>query len=155
MGEGAARRDVGGSGRTYPERDQASKAPAGCCECELPHLSRPSPIGKLGLQPQAEDSAARDVPPGLLQAQVDFHRRGFSAGRSRRIANRSSTIHNAVGSLAVRGKSPGKALWVRTITGMKQKRLTTHQNGVGAFILQCKRLDFHYCDWAGSSKGMK
>ena len=26
-------------------------------------------------------------------------------------------IHNAVGSLAVRGKSPGKALWVRTITG--------------------------------------
>ncbi|KAH8599716.1 mitochondrial ribosomal protein-like protein subunit L51, partial [Bisporella sp. PMI_857] len=25
---------------------------------------------------------------------------------------------------------------------------------VGAFILQCKRLDFHYCDWAGSSKGM-
>ncbi|KAF2838033.1 hypothetical protein M501DRAFT_1004859 [Patellaria atrata CBS 101060] len=28
------------------------------------------------------------------------------------------------------------------------------QNGVGAFVLQCKRLDFHYCDWAGSSKGM-
>jgi large subunit ribosomal protein L43 len=33
--------------------------------------------------------------------------------------------------------------------------LTRWQNGVGAFILQCKRLDFHYCDWAGSSKGMK
>jgi large subunit ribosomal protein L43 len=29
------------------------------------------------------------------------------------------------------------------------------QNGVGAFILQCKRIDFHYCDWAGSSRGMK
>jgi large subunit ribosomal protein L43 len=29
-----------------------------------------------------------------------------------------------------------------------------HQNGVGAFIVQCKRLDFHYCDWAGSSRGM-
>ncbi|KAM3423466.1 hypothetical protein BST61_g896 [Cercospora zeina] len=28
------------------------------------------------------------------------------------------------------------------------------QNGVGAFILQCKRLDFHYCDWAGSSRGL-
>lgn len=28
------------------------------------------------------------------------------------------------------------------------------QNGIGAFILQCKRLDFHYCNWAGSSKGM-
>lgn len=28
------------------------------------------------------------------------------------------------------------------------------QNGVGAFILQCKRLDFHYCNWWGSSKGM-
>lgn len=30
----------------------------------------------------------------------------------------------------------------------------TTQNGVGAFILQCKRLDLHYCDWAGSSRGM-
>ena len=29
------------------------------------------------------------------------------------------------------------------------------QNGLGAFILQCRKLDFHYCDWAGSSKGMK
>lgn len=29
------------------------------------------------------------------------------------------------------------------------------QNGVGAFVLQCRKLDFHYCDWAGSSKGMK
>jgi hypothetical protein len=29
------------------------------------------------------------------------------------------------------------------------------QNGVGAFVLQCKRLEFNYCDWAGSSKGMK
>ncbi|KAF2011478.1 hypothetical protein BU24DRAFT_282113 [Aaosphaeria arxii CBS 175.79] len=28
------------------------------------------------------------------------------------------------------------------------------RNGVGAFILQCKKLDFHYCDWAGSSRGM-
>lgn len=28
------------------------------------------------------------------------------------------------------------------------------QNGVGAFILPCKRMDFHYCDWAGSSRGM-
>ncbi|KAI5283698.1 39S ribosomal protein L51, mitochondrial [Ascosphaera aggregata] len=28
------------------------------------------------------------------------------------------------------------------------------QNGVGAFVLQCKRIDFHYCDWAGSSRGM-
>ena len=26
---------------------------------------------------------------------------------------------------------------------------------MGAFVLQCKRLDFHYCDWAGSSNGMK
>ena len=28
------------------------------------------------------------------------------------------------------------------------------QNGVGAFILPCRRLSFHYCDWAGSSRGM-
>ncbi|ODH46819.1 hypothetical protein GX48_07081 [Paracoccidioides brasiliensis] len=32
--------------------------------------------------------------------------------------------------------------------------VATCRNGVGAFILQCKRLDFHYCDWAGSSRGM-
>lgn len=32
--------------------------------------------------------------------------------------------------------------------------MVNFQNGVGAFILQCKRLDFSYCDWAGSSKGM-
>ncbi|KAI9831354.1 MAG: hypothetical protein M1819_005128 [Sarea resinae] len=34
------------------------------------------------------------------------------------------------------------------------RKVATSQNGVGAFVLQCKRLDFHYCDWAGSSKGM-
>ncbi|KAK5939086.1 39S ribosomal protein L51, mitochondrial [Knufia obscura] len=34
------------------------------------------------------------------------------------------------------------------------KAVATARNGVGAFILQCKRLDFHYCDWAGSSRGM-
>lgn len=28
------------------------------------------------------------------------------------------------------------------------------QNGIGAFILQCKRLDFYYCNHAGSSRGM-
>ncbi|KAK2748124.1 39S ribosomal protein L51, mitochondrial [Myotisia sp. PD_48] len=32
--------------------------------------------------------------------------------------------------------------------------VASSRNGVGAFILQCKRLDFHYCDWAGSSTGM-
>ena len=39
--------------------------------------------------------------------------------------------------------------------GSSNVQLTNNQNGVGAFILQCKRLDFHYCDWAGSSRGMK
>ncbi|TLS28721.1 hypothetical protein PpBr36_00585 [Pyricularia pennisetigena] len=34
------------------------------------------------------------------------------------------------------------------------QKVSAGQNGVGAFILQCKRLEFHYCDWAGSSKGM-
>ncbi|KZF26608.1 mitochondrial ribosomal protein subunit L51 [Xylona heveae TC161] len=34
------------------------------------------------------------------------------------------------------------------------RAVSTARNGVGAFILQCKRLDFHYCDWAGSSRGM-
>ncbi|KAI1935222.1 39S ribosomal protein L51, mitochondrial [Ophidiomyces ophidiicola] len=35
------------------------------------------------------------------------------------------------------------------------RTLASSQNGVAAFILQCKRIDFHYCDWAGSSRGMK
>ncbi|KAK4961264.1 39S ribosomal protein L51, mitochondrial [Elasticomyces elasticus] len=35
------------------------------------------------------------------------------------------------------------------------RTIAKSQNGVGAFVLQCKRLDFHYCDWAGSSRGMK
>jgi len=34
------------------------------------------------------------------------------------------------------------------------QRVSVGQNGVGAFVLQCKKMDFHYCDWAGSSKGM-
>ncbi|KEZ41569.1 hypothetical protein SAPIO_CDS7739 [Scedosporium apiospermum] len=34
------------------------------------------------------------------------------------------------------------------------RRIASGRNGLGAFILQCKKMDFHYCDWAGSSKGM-
>ncbi|KAJ4290620.1 39S ribosomal protein L51, mitochondrial [Kalmusia sp. IMI 367209] len=34
------------------------------------------------------------------------------------------------------------------------KTLATAQNGVGAFILPCKRITFRYCDWSGSSRGM-
>ncbi|KAJ5635978.1 54S ribosomal protein L51 [Penicillium longicatenatum] len=34
------------------------------------------------------------------------------------------------------------------------RTVTTAQNGVGAFIHQCKRLDFHYCKYGGSSRGM-
>ncbi|KAK0623128.1 thioredoxin-like protein [Immersiella caudata] len=39
-----------------------------------------------------------------------------------------------------------------TVSGLP--KISTGRNGVGAFILQCKKLNFHYCDWAGSSKGM-
>ncbi|KAL2213369.1 hypothetical protein CC79DRAFT_1327232 [Sarocladium strictum] len=39
-----------------------------------------------------------------------------------------------------------------TVLGLRT--VAKAQNGVGSFILQCKKLDFHYCDWAGSSKGM-
>ncbi|KAL4939724.1 hypothetical protein BDV06DRAFT_224778 [Aspergillus oleicola] len=38
------------------------------------------------------------------------------------------------------------------LTGIRT--VATARNGVGAFVLQCKQLDFHYCDWAGSSRGM-
>ncbi|KAF1973787.1 hypothetical protein BU23DRAFT_505971 [Bimuria novae-zelandiae CBS 107.79] len=34
------------------------------------------------------------------------------------------------------------------------KTVATAQNGVGAFILPCKRITLSYCDWAGSSRGM-
>lgn len=48
----------------------------------------------------------------------------------------------------------------RTVTTIEMpitalRTVSKAQNGVGAFVLQCKRLDFHYCDWAGASKGMK
>jgi large subunit ribosomal protein L43 len=36
------------------------------------------------------------------------------------------------------------------------KRVVSYaQNGVGAFIRQCKRMEFRYCDWGGSSEGMR
>jgi hypothetical protein len=41
------------------------------------------------------------------------------------------------------------------IRGFPAQVLMNLQNGVGAFILQCHKLSFHYCDWAGSSRGMK
>ncbi|KAI1075306.1 thioredoxin-like protein [Whalleya microplaca] len=34
------------------------------------------------------------------------------------------------------------------------EKVSFGQNGVGAFILQCKRMDIHYCDHSGSSRGM-
>lgn len=34
------------------------------------------------------------------------------------------------------------------------KTVSKGRNGLGAFVLQCKKIDFHYCDWAGSSRGM-
>lgn len=43
----------------------------------------------------------------------------------------------------------------RCLTILALGILTRSQNGLGAFILQCKRLDIHYCDYSGSSKGMK
>ncbi|KAL8311604.1 hypothetical protein RB597_002288 [Gaeumannomyces tritici] len=41
-----------------------------------------------------------------------------------------------------------------TMTITPLQRVSVGRNGVGAFIMQCKKLEFHYCDWAGSSKGM-
>ncbi|KAF8425159.1 mitochondrial ribosomal protein L43, partial [Tirmania nivea] len=35
------------------------------------------------------------------------------------------------------------------------RTISKAQNGLAGFILQCKRLEFNYCDWAGSSRGMK
>ncbi|KAK1769076.1 thioredoxin-like protein [Phialemonium atrogriseum] len=34
------------------------------------------------------------------------------------------------------------------------QKISSGRNGLGAFVLQCKKMDFHYCDWAGSSRGM-
>ncbi|MCJ1232421.1 39S ribosomal protein L51, mitochondrial [Varicellaria rhodocarpa] len=36
------------------------------------------------------------------------------------------------------------------------RTVSTARNGVGSapLIIQCKSLDFHYCDWSGSSRGM-
>ncbi|KAI1504226.1 thioredoxin-like protein [Biscogniauxia marginata] len=34
------------------------------------------------------------------------------------------------------------------------EKVSVGQNGIGAFILQCKKMDIHYCDHSGSSRGM-
>ncbi|RPB29776.1 hypothetical protein L211DRAFT_800280 [Terfezia boudieri ATCC MYA-4762] len=34
------------------------------------------------------------------------------------------------------------------------RTISKARNGFAGFILQCKRLEFNYCDWAGSSGGM-
>ncbi|KAI0476903.1 thioredoxin-like protein [Xylaria cf. heliscus] len=34
------------------------------------------------------------------------------------------------------------------------EKISVGQNGVGAFILQCRKMDIHYCDYSGSSRGM-
>ena len=34
------------------------------------------------------------------------------------------------------------------------RTVATARNGLGAFILPCRRLDLHYCDFYASSKGM-
>ncbi|KAI9902567.1 hypothetical protein N3K66_001919 [Trichothecium roseum] len=32
--------------------------------------------------------------------------------------------------------------------------IATGANGVGSFILQCKKIELTYCEWGGSSRGM-
>ncbi|KAK7754246.1 39S ribosomal protein L51, mitochondrial [Diatrype stigma] len=34
------------------------------------------------------------------------------------------------------------------------EKVSVGRNGLGAFILQCKKMDIHYCDHSGSSRGM-
>ncbi|KAI1164255.1 thioredoxin-like protein [Nemania serpens] len=34
------------------------------------------------------------------------------------------------------------------------EKISVGQNGVGAFILQCTKMDVHYCNQGGSSRGM-
>ncbi|KAG4306050.1 hypothetical protein PORY_000038 [Pneumocystis oryctolagi] len=34
------------------------------------------------------------------------------------------------------------------------RSVSISRNGIGAYIFQCKKIQFCYCDWAGSSRGM-
>ncbi|KAI0912985.1 thioredoxin-like protein [Ustulina deusta] len=34
------------------------------------------------------------------------------------------------------------------------EKVSVGQNGIGAFILQCTKMDIHYCNQSGSSRGM-
>ncbi|KAI1122709.1 thioredoxin-like protein [Nemania abortiva] len=34
------------------------------------------------------------------------------------------------------------------------EKISVGQNGIGAFILQCRKMDIHYCNQSGSSRGM-
>jgi len=43
----------------------------------------------------------------------------------------------------------------KTKMGLRALRaVSKSQNGVGAFILQCKKMEFNYCEHGGSSRGM-
>ncbi|EEB06260.2 ribosomal protein subunit L51 [Schizosaccharomyces japonicus yFS275] len=35
------------------------------------------------------------------------------------------------------------------------RKISKPLNGLGAFLRPCKRIDFYYCNWGGSSEGMK
>jgi large subunit ribosomal protein L43 len=43
---------------------------------------------------------------------------------------------------------------LRRASARHRTNTNTTQNGVGSFILPCKSLSFHYCNWWGSSRGM-
>ncbi|KAI9228386.1 MAG: thioredoxin-like protein [Piptocephalis tieghemiana] len=38
---------------------------------------------------------------------------------------------------------------------MSTRLTSTGKNGVGAFVLQCRKMVFHYCERSGSSAGMR
>lgn len=34
------------------------------------------------------------------------------------------------------------------------RKVTVSQNGISGFVMACKKMDFHYCDFWGSSRGL-
>ncbi|KAJ3941751.1 mitochondrial 54S ribosomal mL43 domain-containing protein [Colletotrichum fioriniae] len=80
----------------------------------------------------------------------------------RKLSPQAASYIFALRNFPVPGKEPLVIQTANRILCAKQDNMTiralktvsTGRNGLGSFILQCKKLDFHYCDWAGSSKGM-
>lgn len=105
-------------------------------------------------------SYSTEFSPALARPGIGFH--GFFLGSISQVFLARDRDNQGCGEFptdndlqGTTGRIYRPSTWSLTYS-MSTIQANKNQNGVGgAFIHQCKKLDFHYCDWAGSSRGMK